>query len=127
MNSKNTWQKFFIVLRLLLISLIYFPTNTLLYFDFLMTENLFLLYLITYFIVVFLYIIFSEKKIFIILLISIELFFTCILFLEMGFYIRCMFRTPGEAGFGYLFIFPILLMLVCFFVWIKKDLRKKCD
>lgn len=125
MKTTNILHNCAIFSRLLIITLSYFLLNRFINFDLVMEQKFFISYLILYFLIISLYIIFSRKKIFLILLILVELMFITVFLLEIGFYIYYMYRTPGEAGFGYLVIVPAIVMLSLFIIWIRKNLEMK--
>lgn len=109
--------------RFLIISLIYFFIDKLGNFDFVLKSSFFSFALIFYglFLICFTFI---KNKIFSFVNLLINCFFIVTFVMEILYYRNLMLQAPGEAGFAYIFIVPILAMLIFFVNWLLKDMKQ---
>ena len=97
-------KKYLLILRVSLICLLYFLTNSIGEFEFLLDKNNFIP---------------LSNKISVIIQIIIDILFLIVLAIEIVYYIFWMNRSPGEAGIGFfviILLFPILLAIIIFFI-----------
>lgn len=117
------FTKFNLILRSIIISMIYFFTNSLSHFDYILTSKVFTIVLVSYGIFLLCFI-FIRSKIFAFINMLINCFFIVTFVIEILYYRSLMLQAPGEAGFAYIFIIPILAMLMFFAKWLWKDIKQ---
>lgn len=111
-------KKYLLILRVSLICLLYFLTNSIGEFEFLLDKNNFIPLILFYFVSIIVSLVLSNK-ISVIIQIIIDILFLIVLAIEIVYYIFWMNRSPGEAGIGFfviILLFPILLAIIIFFI-----------
>lgn len=119
MNMKKTM----LVVRVLIISVLYYLTNSIYDFEFLLDQKIFVPLVLFYLVSIIVCLVLSNK-ISVVVQIVVDVIFLIILAIETMYYFYLMNQAPGEAGFGGLaimLIMPIFLAFVFFFI---RDIKK---
>ena len=115
--------KYLFFTRIAVVALLYYVSNKLAEFDFLMDFKIFPLILVLYLLCAIINPILSDKKSAIVK-ISSDVLFIMLFCAETCFYAYWMHRSPGEAGWGFWAIMMYTPMFALFAAWLVWDIKK---
>lgn len=119
----NMKKKILLALRAPLICLLYYLTNSIGEYEFLLDKKGFIPLIVFYFVTIIVCFVLSSK-ISVTIQIIIDILFLIVLAIETVYYIYWMIRSPGEAGFGFFTIILFLPIFLFFIFFCIRDIKQ---